>query len=191
MARIVRDLQGFAIVADEKARHDSNSVLLTGATMDSKLWRGWGIVGWLVCSPVAWGASTVINNEAFTSVQQQLDNRLNTTDYHNTHFLEIKSEYLSFLSKNLKATYQQVLAQLSPAQQTLLATSQKQWRTYQKSEFTFIEQQWQEQDIGPVARLYRAQYKIAILKQRIVQLYDYGAAITATDKTTLPVTDQQ
>lgn len=83
------------------------------------------------------------------------------------------AEYERFLDRELNAAYKSLMKQLEEPLKTSLRHSQRQWIAYRDVEFQFIEETWTRAAFGSSAVLSRGQYRAAIIKARVRQLYAY------------------
>lgn len=82
-------------------------------------------------------------------------------------------EYLAILDKELNNAYSDILLALPDNSKEQLRISQRNWIKFRDSEFSFIEQHWTRDNFGTSYIISIGDYKVSILKSRIVQLLHY------------------
>lgn len=86
------------------------------------------------------------------------------------------TDYLDFLDKELNTVYQILQSKLPQEKQQQLKESQVNWLKYRDREFSFIENTWTKTDFGSSSGITRGQYKISIVRDRVIQLMHYAKA---------------
>ena len=84
------------------------------------------------------------------------------------------ANYLKFLDKELNATYNTLRKKLPEEKQKQLKTSQLSWIKYRDLELKFIDATWTNKDFGTSSAISRGQYKLNVVRDRVIQLMHYG-----------------
>jgi uncharacterized protein YecT (DUF1311 family) len=91
-----------------------------------------------------------------------------TLEYQNNY-----RKYEKFLDKELNKAYRLLIEHLDRASQEALKKSQRKWLSYRDAEFDFITSNWNKSNFGSSSVLSRGNYRTALIKQRVVSLYQY------------------
>jgi len=91
-----------------------------------------------------------------------------TQDYISTY-----AEYEQFLDKEINRAYKLLMANLDTKSKEALKNSQRNWLKYRDAEFEFIATNWNAKNFGSSSVISRGDYKTAIVKSRIVSLFNY------------------
>lgn len=83
------------------------------------------------------------------------------------------ANYLKFLDKELNTAYKTLRTKLPREKQKQLKASQLSWIKYRDLEFTFIDNTWTNKDFGTSSAISRGQYKVGVVRSRVVQLMHY------------------
>lgn len=84
------------------------------------------------------------------------------------------TNYLEFLDKELNVVYQSLRENISEDQKQKLKESQVDWLKFRDREFSFIENTWTRADFGTSSSISRGQYKVTIVRNRVIQLMHYS-----------------
>ena len=91
-------------------------------------------------------------------------------------YLLAYTSYLEFLDKELNTVYQNLRSKLPEDQKKQLKDSQVNWIKYRDFEFEFIENTWTKADFGSSSSISRGQYKVSVVRSRVIQLMHYSEA---------------
>jgi uncharacterized protein YecT (DUF1311 family) len=81
--------------------------------------------------------------------------------------------YATFLDGELNRSYQQLLGHLGDEARRALARSQREWLRFLDAETRFIDRNWTPRNFGSSSVLSRADYRSALVKQRVLTLLAY------------------
>ena len=81
--------------------------------------------------------------------------------------------YARFLDAELDRDYQQLLGQLGDEARHALARSQREWLRFLDAETRFIDRNWTQRNFGSSSVLSRADFRSALVKQRVLILLAY------------------
>jgi uncharacterized protein YecT (DUF1311 family) len=81
--------------------------------------------------------------------------------------------YAEFLDSELHRSYQLLLAQLGGPARRALVQSQLKWSRFHAAETEFIGSNWSPQNFGSSSALSRADYRSALVRQRVLTLLAY------------------
>jgi uncharacterized protein YecT (DUF1311 family) len=96
-------------------------------------------------------------------------NRASTT----ADMREAWADYEAFLDQELNVAYSGLMGRLGDRERMILRESQRKWLTYRDAEFDLIRENWSRERFGSSAVLSRGQYRTAIVRARVLQLYGY------------------
>lgn len=128
----------------------------------------------------ATGAGAIDNPDApdriatFEARVQPYEQRLGETDG-GSRATQEGVAYARFLDTELNRAYQFLLTHLDARARAELIASQRIWLRFRDAEFAFIDQQWTAERNGSSAALSVADYRTALVKNRVYQLLQYGA----------------
>ena len=88
-------------------------------------------------------------------------------------FGQAADAYSQFLDAELNDVYSALLRHLDLPNRQALVRSQRDWLAFRNSEFGFIDANWSRAHFGNSSMISRADYRTAILKQRVVTLLQY------------------
>lgn len=86
------------------------------------------------------------------------------------------ANYQEFLDQELNNIYKTLRAQLPSDKQKQLKTAQISWLKYRDLEYRFIDNTWNNIDFGSSSVISRGQYRVSLVRDRVVQLIHYAAA---------------
>jgi uncharacterized protein YecT (DUF1311 family) len=84
-----------------------------------------------------------------------------------------QSEYAKFLDGELNQSYRELLGHLDAGAKAALVDSQRAWLQFRDSEGRFIDRNWVPENFGSSSAMSRADYRAALVKQRILSLLAY------------------
>lgn len=84
------------------------------------------------------------------------------------------SNYLKFLDKELNTVYKTLRTKFPEDKQKQLKASQINWIKYRDLEFAFIDSTWTNKDFGTSSVISRGQYKVNVVRDRVIQLMHYA-----------------
>ncbi len=88
-------------------------------------------------------------------------------------YAEASGRYEKFLDMELNTAYRNLHNKLDAPQKEKLQASQKAWLSYRDTEFSFITDNWSQQNFGSSSLLSRAMYRASIVRNRVEQLLSY------------------
>lgn len=88
--------------------------------------------------------------------------------------IQAYADYEAFLATELQQAYQDMYQHISPAARPALQRAQCRWEAYRDTEMAMIQHTWTRAAFGSSFALSRGEYRISILRTRLVQLMHYA-----------------
>lgn len=88
-------------------------------------------------------------------------------------YTDASGRYEKFLDTELNTAYRNLQNKLDAPEKEKLLKAQKAWLAYRDTEFSFIVENWNQQNFGSSSLLSRTMYRASIVRNRVEQLLSY------------------
>lgn len=135
------------------------------------------MIGFFICCSVS--VHALDNPDApdyvgdFMQRAQMYELNIHQTAHTTQSYITAHAAYEKFLDQELNAAYAQLMAQLNDKAQQNLRDSQRKWLKYRNAEFSFIAQNWTNENFGSSSVISRGDYRTSLIKDRVVTLLQY------------------
>ena len=93
-------------------------------------------------------------------------------------YLIAYNKYEKFLDGEMNKAYQLVISKLPEQQQKELKEAQRNWLKFRDAEFELISNNWTRDNFGSSSGISRGDYRCTIVRNRVVQLFNYASNYT-------------
>lgn len=111
---------------------------------------------------------------AFKFREKVFTDKINNPKNTSQDFLIAYNDYLIFLDEELNAAYSLLMTRLKKNRQAELKNAQRNWLKFRDAEFEFIKNNWTRDNFGSSAWISRGDYRTTIVRERVMQLLNYG-----------------